>query len=55
MGTALNVVVFDRPFPPIDLQGLARYDLLRKRQRKWDAALIFLRTSLLRVKKRAVN
>jgi hypothetical protein len=51
----LNVVVFDRPFPPIDLQGLARSVLLIKWQRKWDAALIFLFDLSMRVKKRSVH
>jgi hypothetical protein len=35
---AINGAVFDRPFPPLDFQGLARSVLLREWQRKWDAA-----------------
>jgi hypothetical protein len=35
---ALNGSVFDRPFPPIDFQGLARSVLLREWQGKRDAA-----------------
>jgi hypothetical protein len=34
---ALNGAVFDRPLPPVDLQGLARSVLLREYQGKWDA------------------
>jgi hypothetical protein len=33
----LNGAVFDRPFPPVDFQGLARSVLLREWQGKWDA------------------
>jgi hypothetical protein len=35
---ALNGAVFDRPLPPVDLQGLARPVLLREWQEKCDAA-----------------
>jgi hypothetical protein len=35
---ALNGAVFDRPLPPVDLQGLARSVLLREWQEKCDAA-----------------
>jgi hypothetical protein len=31
---ALNGAVFDRPFPPVDFQGLKRSVLLRERQGK---------------------
>jgi hypothetical protein len=34
----LNGAVFERPLPPVDIQGLARSVLLRNWQGKWDAA-----------------
>jgi hypothetical protein len=34
---ALNCAVFDRLFPPVDFQGLARSVLLREWQGQWDA------------------
>jgi hypothetical protein len=35
---ALNGAVFERPLPPVDIQGLTRSVLLRECQGKWDAA-----------------